>query len=198
MIDICYPQTFRRPTSDLRRTCWQTHKDVQALLSTIDRTQRPRCKLDLRVMEDDVWPMWIIPPTLLSSEVYDLDVHLRLFDVRDANLLFRTNGWPEVVSQPLMVILNRLLYYGPQFLDPIPGLKGLFIHTLTMDIHHCVTNSVGPCAIRYRNRITPENIFCDLYSFMTQLEAQGYLYGKVHYMRLMSEKKALNETAFIY
>ena len=201
MIGVYYPKSFHHTSLALLRTSRQLHHEVQDLLSRRSSIERPTCKLDVMVTEAlgigrgrSVWPTWITPPDPRFSGEYDLEVDLRLFDIKTSNPLFMANAWPGIISQPLMVILNRLLFYGPQFLQPDPRFPGLQIHTLTMRMHHCASNSVGPYYAYYRGSRTRGTMFSSIHWFMQALEDHGVLVGKVKEMRLLSEEIGESET----
>jgi len=197
-ISAFYPKEFRHPCSSLMRTSKGIHDEVKALLDAESRQQKPKCKLDLLVVRKGVYPTWTMPPRARSAEAFDLDVDLRLLDLTDPNPLFMANAWPGIVSQPLMVILNRLVAYGPQFSRPLPNFEGLRIHNLTMHVRYCASKRVAPRKARQERRSTPEYVFGSLSHFMEMLEAQGVLYGKVTEMRLVCDRLGESRTVFIY
>ena len=191
-IKVLYPKTFSTLNSALLRISRQCHHEFQALLNRQPHLQIPICKLDLMVNGLGVWPTWTLPPRLKSSEEYDLDVELRLFDVVEVDPLFLvdtcpgTNGYPGLLSQPFLVILNRILHYGPQLSQPDPNAEGMRIRKLKMNMHHCVTDCDGPCEMYWGRSLTPYWMFTTLSGFMAILEGEGLLFGKVAEMELIS------------
>lgn len=211
--NVFYPQGFSPPSTILLLVCKDIHDEVQHLSAIRQKQGRLICKLDLMVTDSqgihspDIWPAWTQLPKLRSQEQHDLIVDLRLFDVTAANPLFRANGWPGIITQPLMVILNRLLAYGPQFLGPVqgvddPGWNGLRIHTLTMSIQHCVTGSDQHClddssTTRRTRADVRRTAFSYIYGWMKDLEAQGLLFGHMVEMKLFSGQAQLENSVSI-
>ena len=191
MMRAFYPKHYHHPSSSLLRTSKQIHDEVRALLDTQHQHQHqsPKCKLDIIATRPNVWPTWIKTPTPRSSGPYDLDVELRLFDVVRPMPLFIANGWPGIIGEPLMVILNRLLAYGPQLSQPNPTFPGLKVYTLTMNIRYCTSDQATSEPPRVRDgEDLVESAFSSLSGFMQMLERQGVLFGKVEQMRVVCEK----------
>lgn len=196
-MSVFYPKEFHHTSSGLMRTSKQIHDEVKAQLDAESRYQKPKCKLDLLVNSPDVYPTWILPPRHRSVDLYDLDVELRLLDLTDPNPLFVTQHWPGMISQPLMVILNRLVAYGPQFSRPVPNFEGLRIHRLTMHVRYCASKPIALRKARRERPNTPAYVFGNLLHFMRMLEAEGFLYGKVAEMRLVCDRLGESEIVSI-
>lgn len=197
MISVFYPKEFRHPCSGLMQTSKRIRGEVEAQLDVESRYQTPKCELDLLVTRKGIYPTWTIPPRPRSVDAYDLDVELRLLHLTDPNPLFVANSWPGIISQPLMVILNRLVAYGPQFSHPLPTFEGLRIQKLTMHVRFSASKSVAPRKERQGRRNTPETVFASLWHFMEMLEAQGVLHGKVTEMRLVCDRPGESEIVSI-
>ena len=205
MMKAFYRKHYRHSSSSLLQTSKQIHDEVRALLDTEHQRQhqRPKCKLDIIATRPNVWPTWIRTPIPRFSGPYDLDVELRLFDVVSPMPLFTANGWPGIIGEPLMVILNRILAYGPQLSQSDPNFPGLEVSTLTMNIRHCVSDqavSEGPRKKPQRGSgrgDLVETAFSSLLGFMQRLERQGVLVGRVVQMTVVCEKLGRSATVLV-
>lgn len=193
MFSVFYPKEFRHPCSGLTRTSKRIRDEVEAQLDMESRHQTPKCELDLLVTRTGIYPTWTMPPRPRSADAYDLDVELRLLHLTDPNPLFAGDGGPGIISQPLMVILNRLLVYGPQFSHPLPNFEGLRIRKLTMHVRFSASNRVAIREGGHGSWSTPKTVFSRLWHFMEMLEAQGVLHGKVKEMRLVCDRPGESE-----
>lgn len=192
MMEAFYPKEYRHACSSLLQTSKRIHDEVEATLDRLGRHPGQRCKLDLIVSEPIVWPTWILKPNPRCVVPCDLDVELRT--VRDSRYwpLYMPHE-PGLIEAPLMVLLNRILAYGPQLAGPHANFHGLKLHTLTLNIHHCLGEPVAFSTLWARLLRGPlqlklEYAFGCLLNFMKRLENQGVLSGKVAEMKLVCKK----------
>ena len=191
-----YPIYYESPYLRLRLICRKISAEVRQLQS-LDKSPAPRiCKLDLIMMPACAIPTWLVPPAQVKGIEYDLEVSLRLFDVRDITPLFGSDGWIGTISSPLMSILNHLVHYGPQFLPSaqLPAPEPLRFNAITISVTCPSSEGDGPCEINYgasRGRLRgPRNVpgwaLSTVFGFMFSLNRSGLLWGHVREMRIYS------------
>lgn len=162
-MNVFYPNRFCKPASNLSETCHQLYHEVKTFRDELCRVERPTYKLDLTVKGKKIM----------------------LFDLRDSGRLFLNGSCMGLMARPLMMILNRLLTYGPQFIRRAKIFERLRLNALTLTLHHHTSRSLGRRERSYRRPEIRQECFDALHSWMERLEGQGFLFGKVQQMSLI-------------
>ena len=195
---IRYPTRYESPYLRLLLTSRKISAEVRELQRS-DKSHAPRiCKLDVIMMPACAIPTWLVPPAQVKGIEYDLEVSLRLFDVRNAIPLFGHNGWIGTIYSPLLSILNHLVHYGPQFLPSaqLPAPEPLRFNAITISVTCPSSEGDGPCEINYgenrgmlggpRDVDVPSRALSNVFWYMGILNRSGVLWGKVRKMRIFS------------
>ena len=193
---IRYPTYYESPYLRLRLTCRKISAEVRQLQNS-DKSHAPRiCKLDLIIMPACAIPTWLVPPAQVKGIEYDLEVSLRLFDVRDTITIFGSDGRTGTISSPLKSILIHLIHYGPQFLPSaqLPAPEPLRLNTITISLTYPSSEGDGPCEIYYgreRGRLggprnVPGRALNTVLGFMYSLIRSGLPWGKIREIRIYS------------
>ncbi|KAG6986661.1 hypothetical protein G7Y79_00074g098580 [Physcia stellaris] len=199
---LWYPSFYRGPEACLLQVCRQIKEEVAAVQSSRQSHQISTCELDIIITDDLAFPTWRSAPSHTAAVEYDLEVSLRLFDVKSRIPLFGSDGWIGIISAPLMKILDDLIHNGPQFLpceEPsfLAASEPLRFNAITINLTTPCSQGVGPCDMYYRGGPRTWNIaftaFDTIFRFMCMMADSGLLRGKVKELRIYSMQVGMSK-----
>ena len=204
---LWYPRFYRSVEACLFRVCRQIKEEVAAVQSSRQSHQTSTCALDIIITDNRALPTWRTAPSHTAAVEYDLEVSLRLFDIKSKIPLFGSDGWIGTLSAPLMKILDDLIHNGPKFL-PCEGLsllaapEPLTFNAITINVTTPCSQGAGPCDMYYpggsRTRNVAVSAFHTTFEFMYSLVDSGLLWRRVKEMRIcsmqMGKSKAVKVT----
>lgn len=192
---LLYPSFYRSTGACLIQVCRQIKEEVATVQDSRQHHQKSTCELDIIITNNLALPTWRTAPSYTRTVDYDLEVSLRLFDVKSRIPLFGSDGWIGIISAPLMRILDDLIHNGPQFLpceEPsfLAASEPLRFNAITINITTPSSQGVGPCHMYYPRAARPMSIpysaFGTIFEFMCSLANSGLVWGKVKEMRIYS------------
>ena len=201
-LELWYPSFYRSTEACLLQACRKIKEEVATVQSRGPNHRIPTCALDIVITDDYALPTWRTTPSHTRMAEYDLEVSLRLFDVKNRNRLFACNGWHGLISAPLMKILDDLVHNGPQLLpgaEPafLAAIQPLTFNAITIDITTPCSRGVGPCDMYYPaghwTRNVASTAFDSVSEFVCLFAGRGFLWGKAKELRTSSMQMGMSK-----
>ena len=136
-----------------------------------------------------IWPTWTLYPQPVSN-IRELSVDLRLFGS------FPPDGGFPLACTPLLVLVNRLIHYGPQFVYKGPLQSRVHIETLTVNLSQDIY-SVSDLSSLFAKLFRGVSLFANTGAFtgiISRIRVRcGESVKEVNYEYLMTERPNIAE-----